>query len=64
VVITAPGGVFTATGAYTYVAVVPGVTSLSPTSGPAAGGTSVTITGTDLTGRHLRRDRGDEFHRQ
>ncbi|MBB6488448.1 IPT/TIG domain-containing protein, partial [Rhizobium lusitanum] len=29
---------------------VPTVTSISPTSGPAAGGTSVTITGTDLTG--------------
>jgi hypothetical protein len=28
----------------------PAVTSLSPTSGPASGGTSVTITGTDFTG--------------
>jgi hypothetical protein len=29
---------------------VPAVTSLSPTSGPTTGGTSVTITGTNLTG--------------
>ncbi len=28
----------------------PAITSISPTAGPAAGGTSVTITGTDLTG--------------
>ena len=28
----------------------PTVTGISPTSGPTAGGTSVTITGTDLTG--------------
>jgi hypothetical protein len=33
---------------YTYVA-DPTVTSLSPTSGPATGGTAVTITGTNLT---------------
>lgn len=30
--------------------VVPTVTAISPTSGPAGGGTSVTITGTDFTG--------------
>ncbi|MGV9638762.1 IPT/TIG domain-containing protein [Nocardia rhamnosiphila] len=29
---------------------MPTITSLSPTSGPAAGGTSVTITGTGFTG--------------
>ncbi len=34
---------------FTYVA-TPTITSVSPSSGPAAGGTSVTITGTDLTG--------------
>ena len=34
---------------YTYVA-PPAVASVSPSSGPAAGGTSVTITGTDFTG--------------
>jgi hypothetical protein len=32
------------------VAVAPVVTSISPTSGPDAGGTSVTLTGTGLTG--------------
>ena len=34
---------------FTYVA-APTVTSLSPTSGPATGGTAVTITGTGFTG--------------
>ena len=34
---------------FTYTA-APAVTGLSPTSGPAAGGTLVTITGTDFTG--------------
>ncbi len=34
---------------YTYIA-APAVTSLSPVNGPTAGGTSVVITGTDLTG--------------
>jgi hypothetical protein len=34
--------------AYTYVA--PTVTSISPTSGPQGGGTTVTITGSDFTG--------------
>jgi IPT/TIG domain len=33
---------------FTYVAPTPVVTSISPTSGPTAGGTSVTITGTGL----------------
>jgi len=49
VVITTPGGTATGTGAYTYAA-IPTVTSLSPTGGPVAGGTSVTITGTGFTG--------------
>ncbi|MDB5308070.1 MAG: Alkaline phosphatase [Gemmataceae bacterium] len=49
VVVTTPGGVVTATGAYTYAA-APTVTSISPTSGPTAGGTTVTITGTGFTG--------------
>ena len=36
---------------FTYVApAAPTITAVSPTSGPAAGGTSVTITGTGLTG--------------
>ncbi|MGK5056656.1 IPT/TIG domain-containing protein [Janthinobacterium sp. LB2P49] len=46
------GGGTSATGAadqFTYVA-APTVSSISPTSGPAAGGTSVTITGANLTG--------------
>jgi hypothetical protein len=34
---------------YTYNPDVPTVTSLSPTSGPAAGGTSVTVHGTNFT---------------
>ncbi len=34
---------------YTYVA-TPTVTALSPTSGPTAGGTTITITGTNLSG--------------
>jgi DNA-binding beta-propeller fold protein YncE len=34
---------------YTYIA-APTVTALSPSSGPTAGGTSVTLTGTNLTG--------------
>ena len=49
VVVTTPGGTATATNAYTY-AVVPAVTSVAPTSGPTAGGTVVTVTGTSLTG--------------
>ena len=34
---------------YTYVA-APAITSLSPTTGPAAGGTTVTITGSGFNG--------------
>ena len=48
IVITTPGG--TATGTYTYTASAPSFTSVSPTSGTTAGGTSVTITGTGFTG--------------
>jgi hypothetical protein len=52
VVVTTPGGSATATGAFTYEApmVAPSVTGVSPATGPEAGGTSVTITGTDLGG--------------
>jgi hypothetical protein len=47
VVVTTIGG--TSNGLpYTYVA-APAITSLSPNQGPTAGGTSVTITGTNLT---------------
>ena len=49
VVVTTPGGTGTGTNLYTYVA-APTVTAISPTSGPTAGGTSVTITGTNFTG--------------
>jgi IPT/TIG domain/Abnormal spindle-like microcephaly-assoc'd, ASPM-SPD-2-Hydin len=35
---------------YTYTAASPTITSISPTSGPEAGGTTVTITGTGLSG--------------
>ncbi|MBE2285889.1 MAG: IPT/TIG domain-containing protein [Prosthecobacter sp.] len=48
VVVTTPGGSNGANSLLTYVA-APTVTSIAPTSGPTAGGTSVTITGTDFT---------------
>ena len=35
---------------FTYSGAAPAVTGISPTSGPAAGGTSVTVTGTGFTG--------------
>ncbi len=49
--VTTPGGT-SATGAgdqFTYTN-GPTVTSLSPSSGPTAGGTTVTVTGTSLSG--------------
>jgi hypothetical protein len=51
VTVTTPGGTSTASRAdlYTYIP-GPSVTGISPASGPVAGGTTVTITGTDLTG--------------
>ncbi len=45
VFITAAGGAAPAAEPFTYESVPPGVTSLSPTAGPVAGGTTVTITG-------------------
>ncbi len=42
-------GIDIAAGTYTYVS-PPAITALSPTSGPVAGGTSVTISGTGLSG--------------
>ncbi|MGA7797131.1 MAG: IPT/TIG domain-containing protein, partial [Methanoregula sp.] len=48
VTITTPGGTATGTGAYTYAA-VPTITGISPAAGPTAGGTVITITGTNLT---------------
>ena len=51
IAVTTPGGASTPGGAtqFTY-ADTPTITSLSPTSGPTAGGSTVTITGTGLTG--------------
>jgi hypothetical protein len=51
VIVTTPGGTSTTSAAdqFSYFA-LPTVTKLSPTSGPVVGGTSVTITGTNLTG--------------
>ncbi|MFG2191694.1 IPT/TIG domain-containing protein [Streptomyces sp. NPDC048639] len=51
VTVTTPGGVSPQFVPYTYVAVpAPVLNSLSPSSGPAAGGTVVTLTGTGFTG--------------
>jgi len=49
IVVTTPRGSATLTGAFTYYA-DPAVTTISPTSGPATGGTLVTIHGTLFTG--------------
>jgi len=49
IVLTSPGGTVTKTAAFTYVA-APTIASLSPSSGTAGGGTSTTITGTNLSG--------------
>ncbi|MEV4510246.1 IPT/TIG domain-containing protein [Dactylosporangium sp. NPDC049525] len=48
VVVTTPGGTSTAT-PFTYAVPAPVVASLSPSSGSTLGGTSVVITGTNLT---------------
>ncbi|WP_204249172.1 IPT/TIG domain-containing protein, partial [Nocardia arizonensis] len=48
ITVTGPGGTSNPV-TYVYV-VVPTITSLSPTAGPAAGGNSVTINGTGFTG--------------
>ncbi len=49
VAVTTVGGTGTGTGLFTYIA-APTVTGITPSSGPTAGGTNVTITGTNLTG--------------
>ena len=49
VIVTTPGGSNAANTLYTYIP-GPTVTAVSPSSGPTAGGTSVTITGTTFTG--------------
>ena len=50
--VTTPGGTTPATSGdlYTYTAVAPKVTSISPVSGSPAGGTTVTVNGAGLTG--------------
>jgi len=48
VTVTTPGGTSAQVLTYTYVA-APTVTSLLPANGPTSGGTTVTITGTDLS---------------
>jgi hypothetical protein len=52
VTVTTPGGTSPTSSAdrFTYQAPLPTVTSLSPSSGPTAGGTKVTITGSGFTG--------------
>lgn len=52
VTVTTPGGTSATSSAdhFTYVTPLPTITSVSPTYGTAAGGTSVTITGTNLSG--------------
>jgi hypothetical protein len=50
VVVTTPGGNGTKTGGFTYVSVVPTISAIEPAAGPTVGGTSLMITGTNLTG--------------
>jgi hypothetical protein len=49
VVVTTPGGTATASGRYAYLG-APAISKLSPSAGPVTGGTTVTITGTGLSG--------------
>ncbi len=55
VLITTAGGSVTGTGAFTYVA-LPTITAVSPPSGPLGGGTTITITGTNLSGASVKVD--------
>ena len=48
--VTTPGGTVTSTGNFTFVDACPDHHPFTPTSGPTPGGTTVTITGTNLTG--------------
>jgi hypothetical protein len=52
IVVTGPGGTSPTVAAaiYTYTSAAPAVTGISPSSGPPAGGTSVTVTGSGFTG--------------
>jgi hypothetical protein len=49
VLVTTPGGTNAANSFYTYVLTPPTVTSVSPSSGTSAGGTPLTITGTNFS---------------
>jgi hypothetical protein len=48
--VTTPGGTATRSNAFTHVYVAPTIASVSPDAGPDTGGTSITITGTNLLG--------------
>jgi formylglycine-generating enzyme required for sulfatase activity len=50
VTVTTAGGTSNLTNAFTYVVPAPTLASVSPTSGPTTGGTTITLTGTNLTG--------------
>jgi len=49
VTVTTPQGNVTGTGVFTYIDPTPTISSISPTSGPTSGGTSVIVTGTNFT---------------
>ncbi|MBU6317232.1 MAG: IPT/TIG domain-containing protein, partial [Acidobacteria bacterium] len=51
--ITTPGGTATRTGAFTYLA-APTITSVTPASGPLAGGTTILIAGNNLAGAAVK----------
>ena len=50
VTVVRPGGRVTSSAAFQYGASAPTIAGVSPSSGPLAGGTTITITGTELTG--------------
>lgn len=50
VMVTTTGGTATLPGGYTYAPPPPTVTSITPNTGPAAGGVQVTLAGTNMTG--------------
>jgi IPT/TIG domain-containing protein/putative Ig domain-containing protein len=50
VIVSGPGGTSPTSGSTVYTFLPPTVTSLSPSGGPVTGGTTVTITGTNLGG--------------
>ena len=50
VTVTTPGGTAIRTGGFTYFVPAPTLTAVTPMSGPVAGGTAITLTGTNLTG--------------